>query len=454
MLFGEVGLPLPLVVGLVVDGWIVAHMHVVGGDGGAARLGGVEHLPHFGMAGSARILHVLQDDVALGLVESGEQFDALQLDRLMGLGHVFAGDAVVAEHAVRRTGQVRHLGDMHGRRGREGRAGHVDRGGCRVHDGLGDDLAVCRRLAGLVVSTVGAGADAHVGAEVDACRVGGLDQRARDVGFGLADVDLSGTVEVAAQVASDVLGCVFEHVHELHVERVGGSLSAIALAFAGGYGHGALFAHGGRNLTRDGRGLAAVIGQRIFRVRHARAERPVRQQRARHRRIAVVLGIGIPNSEMLCVELEPVEAGGRDDEHVAIRPVLRVIAGQALDGLHDRRAIIGHRNVSVEHAERAQTRVIVTSGTIIRGRHDGQTGIVADLHTIRRVREAVERETHAIRAAVTMRGEILAHVRHDMFRTVVGELGAVHDTILLRTLQTGVITQTQKLIGISQNKPP
>ena len=165
----------------------------------------------------------------------------------MGFGHVLAGDAVVAEHAVRRTGQVRHLGDMHGRRGREGRAGHVDRGGCRVHDGLGNDLAVCRRLAGLIVSTVGAGADAHIGAEVDACRVSGLDQRACDVGFGL------------------------EHVHELHVERVGGGLSAVALAFAGGYGHGALFAHGGRNLTRDGRGLAAVIGQRVFRVRHARA---------------------------------------------------------------------------------------------------------------------------------------------------------------------------------------
>ena len=221
VLFGEVGLPLPLVVGLVVDGWIVAHMHVVGGDGGVARLGGVEHLPHFGMAGSVRILHVLQDDVAFGLVDSGEQFDALEPDRLMGFGHVLAGDAVVAEHAVRRTGQVRHLGDMHGRRGREGRAGHVDRGGCRVHDGLGDDLAVCRRLAGLVVSAVGAGADAHVGAEVDACRVSGLDQCARDVGFGLADVDLTGTVEVAAQVAFDVLGRVFEHVHELHVERVG-----------------------------------------------------------------------------------------------------------------------------------------------------------------------------------------------------------------------------------------
>ena len=221
VLFGEVGLPLPLVVGPVVDGWIVAHMHVVGGDGGAARLGGVEHLPHFGMAGSVRILHVLQDDVALGLVDSGEQFDALELDRLMGFGHVLAGDAVVAEHAVRRTGQVRHLGDMHGRRGREGRAGHVDRGGGRVHAGLGDDLAVCRRRAGRIVSTVGARADGNVGAEVDACRVGGLDQRAGHVGFGLDDVDLTGTVEVAAQVAFDVLGCVFEHVHELRVERVG-----------------------------------------------------------------------------------------------------------------------------------------------------------------------------------------------------------------------------------------
>jgi hypothetical protein len=38
VLLNEVGLPLPLVVGPVVDGWIVAHMHVVGGDGGAARL--------------------------------------------------------------------------------------------------------------------------------------------------------------------------------------------------------------------------------------------------------------------------------------------------------------------------------------------------------------------------------------------------------------------------------
>ena len=140
---------------------------------------------------------------------------------LIGFGHVLAGDAVVAEHAVRRTGQVRHLCDMHGRRGREGRAGHVDRGGCRVHDGLADDLAVCRRRAGRIVSTVGARTNADVGAEVDACRVSGLDQRAGDVGFGLADVDLSGTVEVAAQVAFDVLGCVFEHVHELCVERVG-----------------------------------------------------------------------------------------------------------------------------------------------------------------------------------------------------------------------------------------
>ena len=221
MLFGEVGLPLPLIVGLVGDGRIIAHMHVVGGDGGAARLGRVEHLPHFCMAGSVRILHVLQNDIAFDLVEAVEEFDALQFDRLVVFGHVLAGDAVVAEHAVRRTGQVRHLGDMHGRRGREGRAGHVDRGGCRVHDGLGNDLAVCRRRAGLIVSTVDAGADAHVGAEVDACRVSGLDQRAGDVGFGLADVDLSGTVEVAAQVAFDVLGRVFEHVHELHVERVG-----------------------------------------------------------------------------------------------------------------------------------------------------------------------------------------------------------------------------------------
>ena len=157
---------------------------------------------------------------------------------------------------------------------------------------------------------------------------------------------------------------------------------------------------------------------------------------------------------MLCVELEPVEAGSGDDEHVAIRPVLRVIASQTLDGLHDRRAIIGHRNVRVEHTERAQTSVIITSGTIIRAWHDGQTGIVTDLHTIRRVREAVERETHAIRASVTMRGEILAHVRHDLLCAVVVELGAIHDTILLRTLQTGVITQTQKLVRISQNKPP
>ena len=53
-----------------------------------------------------------------------------------------------------------------------------------------------------------------------------------------------------------------------------------------------------------------------------------------------------------------------------------------------------------------------------------------------------------------MRVEILADVRHDVFRIVVGELGAVHDTILLRALQTGVVAQTQKLIGISQNKPP
>ena len=44
---------------------------------------------------------------------------------------------------------------------------------------------------------------------------------------------------------------------------------------------------------------------------------------------------------MVRVELEPVEAGSGDDEHVAIRPVLRVIASQALDGLHDRRAIVG-----------------------------------------------------------------------------------------------------------------
>ncbi len=157
---------------------------------------------------------------------------------------------------------------------------------------------------------------------------------------------------------------------------------------------------------------------------------------------------------MVRIELEPVEAGSGDDEHVAIRPVLRVIAGQALDGLHDRRAVIGHCNVSVEHAERAQTRVIVTSGTIIRAWHDGQTGIVADLHAVRRIGKRVERETHAIRAPITMRGEILAHVRHDVFRIVVGELGAVHGTILLRTLQTGVITQTQKLVRISQNKPP
>ena len=157
---------------------------------------------------------------------------------------------------------------------------------------------------------------------------------------------------------------------------------------------------------------------------------------------------------MVRVELEPVEAGGRDDEHVAIRPVLRVIASQALDGLHDRRAIIGHRNVSVEHAERAQTSVIVTARTIIRAWYDGQTGIVADLHAVRRIGEAIERETHAIRAPVTMRGKILAHIRHNLLCTVVGELGAIHDTILLRALQTGVITQTQKLIGISQNKPP
>ena len=157
---------------------------------------------------------------------------------------------------------------------------------------------------------------------------------------------------------------------------------------------------------------------------------------------------------MVRVELEPVEAGGGDDEHVAIRPVLRVIASQALDGLHDRRAIIGHRDVSVEHAERAQTSVIVPSGTIIRAWHDGQAGIVADLHAVRRIGEAIERETHAIRASVAMRVEILADVRHDVFRTVVGELGDVHDTILLRTLQTGVITQTQKLVRISQNKPP
>lgn len=157
---------------------------------------------------------------------------------------------------------------------------------------------------------------------------------------------------------------------------------------------------------------------------------------------------------MVRVELEPVEAGSGDDEHVAIRPVLRVIASQALDGLHDRRAIIGHRNVRVEHAERAQTSVIVTSGTIIRAWYDGQTGIVADLHAVRRIGKRVERETHAIRAPITMRVEILAHIRHDVFRTVVGELGAIHDTILLRTLQTGVVAQTQKLIGISQNKPP
>ena len=157
---------------------------------------------------------------------------------------------------------------------------------------------------------------------------------------------------------------------------------------------------------------------------------------------------------MVRVELEPVEAGSGDDEHVAIRPVLRVIAGQALDGLHDRRAIIGHRNVSVEHAERAQTSVIITSGTIIRAWYDGQAGIVSDLHAVRRIGEAIERETHAIRAPVTMRVEILAHIRHDVFRTVVGELGAVHDTILLRALQTGVVTQAQKLIRISQNKPP
>ena len=429
-------------------------MHVVGGDGGAARLGGVEHLPHFGMSGSVRVLHVLQDDVAFGLVDSGEQFDALELDRLMGFGHVLAGDAVVAEHAVRRTGQVRHLCDMHGRRGREGRAGHVDRGGGGVHAGLGNDLAVCRRLAGLVVSTVGAGANGNVGAEVDACRVSGLDQRACDVGFGLADVDLTGTVEVTTQVAFDVLGRVFEHVHQLGVERVGGSLSAIALAFAGGYGHGALFAHGGRNLTRDRRCLAAVIGQRIFRVRHARAERTVRQQRARHRRIAVVLRVRIPDGAVVRVELEPVEAGNGDDEHVTIGPVLRVIASQALDGLHHRSAIVGHSNVSVEHAERAQTRVVVTARTIIRGRHDGQTRIIPDLHAIRRVGKRVERETHAIRASVTVRVEILAHIRHDVFRTVVVELGAIHDTILLRTLQTSVIAQTQKLVRISQNKPP
>ena len=157
---------------------------------------------------------------------------------------------------------------------------------------------------------------------------------------------------------------------------------------------------------------------------------------------------------MVRVELEPVEAGSGDDEHVAVGPVLRVIASQALDGLHDRRAIIGHGHVRVEHAERAQSCVIVPSGTIIRAWYDGQTGIVADLHSVRRIGEAIERETHAIRAPVTMRVEILAHVRHDVFRTVVGELGAVHDTILLRALQTGVITQTQKLIRISQNKPP
>ena len=157
---------------------------------------------------------------------------------------------------------------------------------------------------------------------------------------------------------------------------------------------------------------------------------------------------------MVRVELEPVEAWSGDDEHVAIRPVLRVIASQTLDGLHDRRAIIGHRNVRIEHTERAQTSVIVTARTIIRGRYDGQTSIVADLHAVRRIGEAIERETHAIRAPVTMRGEILAHIRHNLLCTVVGELGAIHDTILLRTLQTGVITQTQKLIGISQNKPP
>ena len=157
---------------------------------------------------------------------------------------------------------------------------------------------------------------------------------------------------------------------------------------------------------------------------------------------------------MVRVELEPVEAGSGDDEHVAVGPVLRVIASQALDGLHDRRAIIGHGHVSVEHAERAQSCVIVTSGTIIRAWHDGQTGIVADLHAVRRIGKRVERETHAIRAPVAMRVEILADVRHDVFRTVVGELGAVHGTILLRTLQTGVVTQAQKLIRISQNKPP
>ena len=167
-----------------------------------------------------------------------------------------------------------------------------------------------------------------------------------------------------------------------------------------------------------------------------------------------MLRVRIPDGAVVRVELEPVEAGSGDDEHVAIRPVLRVIAGQALDGLHDRRAIVGHRNVSVEYAECGQSGVIITFGTIIRAWYDGPTGIVADLHAVRRIGEAVERETHAIRAPVAMRGEILAHIRHDMFRTVVGELGAIHDTILLRTLQTGVITQTQKLIGISQNKPP
>ena len=454
VLLHEVGLPLPLVVGLVGDCRIVANMRIVGGDGGAARLGRVEHLPHFRMAGSVGVLDVLQNDIVFGLVEAVEEFDALQFDRLVGLGHVLAWDAINAEHAIGGAGQVRHLGDMHGRSSGEGRAGHVDGGGRGIHGGLADDLPVGGGLACLHVSTVGAGAHADVGAEVDARRVRCLRQHAGHVRFRLADVDLTGTVEVATQVAFNVLGGVLQEVHDLRVERVGAGLAAVALALASGHRDTALLAHGGQLLAAHGRDLAAKVAERILRVGHARTERAIRQKSARHRRIAVILRVRIPDGEIVRIELELIEANGRDDEHVAIRAIISVIASQALDGLHHRRAIVVHRHVRVEHAERGQSRVIVTSGTIIRAWHDGQTGIVADLHAVRRIGKRVERETHAIRAPVTMRGEILAHIRHNLLCTVVGELGAVHDTILLRALQTGVITQTQKLIGISQNKPP
>ena len=406
---------LPVVVGLVGDGREVAEVDVVGGDGRLGRLGHVEDLPDLGVAGCIGVLDVVEDDVGFDLVDAGEDLDALDADWLVAARDRVGGVSVGAEHAVGGAGRPWHLGDVHGGRGREFAAGHVDGGGDGVHDGLGQDLPPGCRLSDLRVSSVGARADGNIGADVDVLRVGRLDERSGDVGFGLADGDLPVASEVSAEGVLDVAVGVFEHVHELDVPGVGHGLAAPALAFLRGLIDAAVLRAegGGRLLAGEGvRDAGAVAPCAVFGEQHARAEGSVWEHGTGHGHEAVVLDAAVAEGHVLGVELQPVEARGGHDERVAMRAVGGPCAGLVLDGRDERIAGVVDASVDVPHAEGRKGAVVVAAAHGVGGRDDGQSGVVVEFHALRAVGRGPEREPDGIDVRIRVGREVFRKIGH------------------------------------------